>query len=319
MRLYFMQTERIGFSNWTKEDLPLANILWGEPDVTRYICAKGEFTKEEIANRLLLEIKNQETEGVQYWPIFEKSTRKLIGCCGARPFNKEPNCLEIGVHLRKQFWRRGFGSEAVKAVIQYCFNERKVDKLFAGHHPQNEGSSKLLTSLSFVYIGDNFYEPTGLYHPSYEMNRITIKEEDINSTDAICLLDELSDELNQITGNSGRASFDNSDCLKKRSIFLIARENGMCVGCGAFRKISQDTAEIKRVYAKRKSCGVGKRILKYLEQKAMEYNYTKVILETRTCNKKAVVFYINNGYTIIDNYGTYKHNQEAICFEKKLI
>ncbi len=172
MRSYFMQTDRIGFSNWTSEDLPLANLLWGEPDVTRYICAKGKLTKQEIADRLLLEIKNQETKGVQYWPIFEKSTGELIGCCGARPFDKEKNSLEIGVHLRQEFWRRGIGSEALKAVIQYCFQERKVEKLFAGHHPKNDGSRKLLTSLSFVYIGDNFYAPTGLYHPSYELARI---------------------------------------------------------------------------------------------------------------------------------------------------
>lgn len=29
----------------------------------------------------------------------------------------------------------------------------------------------LLGNLGFTYIGDKFYEPTGLYHPSYEMQK----------------------------------------------------------------------------------------------------------------------------------------------------
>ncbi|MBE6011459.1 MAG: N-acetyltransferase, partial [Lachnospiraceae bacterium] len=32
-----------------------------------------------------------------------------------------------------------------------------------------KASEKLLTKLEFQYIGKHFYEPTGLYHPSYEL------------------------------------------------------------------------------------------------------------------------------------------------------
>lgn len=45
----------------------------------------------------------------------------------------------------------------------------KVEKLFAGRNPQNTASKKKLNKLGFHYIGDEFYEPTGLYHPSYEL------------------------------------------------------------------------------------------------------------------------------------------------------
>ena len=30
-------------------------------------------------------------------------------------------------------------------------------------------AQKILSKLGFHYIGDEFYEPTGLYHPSYEL------------------------------------------------------------------------------------------------------------------------------------------------------
>lgn len=167
MREYFMKTERILFSKWTKTDLDLARLLWGDPDVTRFISASGRFTESEIESRLNLEIQNGQDFQVQYWPIFDKQDEELIGCCGLRPFKNESNAFEIGFHLRKKYWGKGYAKEAASQVISYAFNECKASSIYAGHHPKNEASGKILKKLGFSYIGDNYYEPTGLYHPSY--------------------------------------------------------------------------------------------------------------------------------------------------------
>lgn len=164
-----MKTKRIGFSKWNDCDLNLADQLWGDREVTRFICATGIFTKQEILHRLETEIRNDQLFQVQYWPAFELSTGELIGCCGIRPFPSETHSYEIGVHLRRRYWGMGYASEAAKAVIDYSFDTIKANKLYAGHHPQNEASRNLLIKLGFRYIGDRYYEPTGLYHPSYEL------------------------------------------------------------------------------------------------------------------------------------------------------
>ncbi|TWM63643.1 hypothetical protein [Bacillus licheniformis] len=38
---HFLQTKRIGFSLWKKENLNLAKTLWGNRDVTNYLTADG--------------------------------------------------------------------------------------------------------------------------------------------------------------------------------------------------------------------------------------------------------------------------------------
>lgn len=167
MRTYFLTTKRIGFSNWKEADIKLAKTLWGDPQVSKYINAKGAFSNEEINQRLELEIKNQKLYDVQYWPIFELLTNKFIGCCGLRPYNLEDNIYEIGFHLKSDSWGKGLGKEAALAVIQYALQELKVDNLFVGHNPHNEASKILLEKLGFTYYKDEFYEPTQLYHPSY--------------------------------------------------------------------------------------------------------------------------------------------------------
>ncbi|CAI3662608.1 putative acetyltransferase [Clostridium neonatale] len=147
---------------------------------------------------------------------------------------------------------------------------------------------------------------------------ISIKEERINSQDGIKLIEELSCTLEKITGNSGKGSFDYNDMLNTRSIFVIARDDNKAVGCGAFREITDDVAEIKRMYASEKNRGIGKMILLQLENREKEFGYLKVILETRKCNNNAIRFYLSNRYKIIDNYGKNKEMLQAVCFEKVL-
>lgn len=176
MREYFWKTNRIGFSHWTVDDLKLAAELWGQPEVSHFICANGVFSSEEISSRLHLEVENYKKYGVQYFPIFELSSANLIGCCGLRPYKNEKEIFEIGFHLKKEYWRQGFGFEAASAMIDYSFTVLHAKELKAGHNPNNIGSKILLQKLGFQYEEDCFYEPTGLYHPSYCLKNMRKKE-----------------------------------------------------------------------------------------------------------------------------------------------
>ena len=166
-RAFFMRTERTVFSLWQAEDLPLAMQLWGDGQVTRWICAAGVFTAEDVAARLRTEVSNGETYGLQYWPVFCRETGDLVGCCGLRPRAEDE--YELGVHLRPAYWRQGYATECARAVIGHAFGNLEAKKLFAGHNPNNVASAGLLEKLGFTYIGDEFYAPTGLNHPSYEL------------------------------------------------------------------------------------------------------------------------------------------------------
>ena len=127
---------------------------------------------------------------------------------------------------------------------------------------------------------------------------MNIKDEDIESKDAVILINQLSDTLSKITGSSGKSSFNNDDVKNDRSLFVIGRINDKPEGCGAIREISKDTAELKRMYAVNKGKGTGKEILIYLENKARKFGYKEIILETRKCNNNAINFYIHNNYKV---------------------
>ena len=166
---YFLTSARLGFREWTPDDLPLANALWGNVEVTRFIG--GPYSSEKIQERLSKEIATQREDRIQYWPIFDLSSDGHVGCCGLRPYTRAQRTLEIGFHLLPIFWGQGLAKEAAQTTIGYAFEVLKVESLFAGHNPKNEISRQLLQRLGFKYTHDEFYAPTGLHHPSYLLTK----------------------------------------------------------------------------------------------------------------------------------------------------
>ena len=147
---------------------------------------------------------------------------------------------------------------------------------------------------------------------------IEIKDASIVSGEAIQLLGELNEALERITGASGERSFSMDDIGNPRAVFVIAYAHGAACGCGALRPLSPDTAEIKRVYARPNTRGVGTAIIRTLESKAKALGYIRLVLETRKVNEKAVAFYQKHGYQVCPNFGKYMGRDEAVCMEKAL-
>lgn len=87
--------------------------------------------------------------------------------------------------------------------------------------------------------------------------------------------------------------------MGERTTFVIAYIDCVPYGCGALRQVSKDTAEIKRVYARKNEWGAGGAILKALEAKALE-------------------FYRKNGYSHCEAFGKYIGKENAYCFKKEI-
>ena len=162
---YFLNSPRLGFRTWSMEDVPLALALWGNLEVTKTFG--GPFSESQILERLAREIANQLSYKLQYWPVFLLATNEFAGCCGLRLYKQGKQIFELGFHFLPQFWGKGLATEAAQAVISYAFGPLALKGLFAGHHPDNAASKKVLEKLGFRYTHDELYPPTGLMNPSY--------------------------------------------------------------------------------------------------------------------------------------------------------
>ena len=102
--------------------------------------------------------------------------------------------------------------------------------------------------------------------------------------------------------------------------FLVARDGGRAVGCGAIRLIDPRTAEVKRMYVEpeHRGKGVARAVLARLDAAARRLGARRLVLETGTHSPEALALYRGAGFTQIDCWGEYATSPTSLCFEKSL-
>ena len=90
---------------------------------------------------------------------------KVIGSLGIEEYSEEnyPELdalqgREIGYVLSKAYWGQGLMPEAVRAVIDWLFNEEKLDFILVGHFDRNTRSRCVVEKCGFQYCKTTAYE-----------------------------------------------------------------------------------------------------------------------------------------------------------------
>ena len=126
-------------------------------------------------------IKHKKTFALEY-------KGKVIGSLGIEEYSEEnyPELdslqgREIGYVLSKPYWGQGLMPEAVKAVINWLFNEEKLDFIIVGHFDRNARSKRIVEKCGFQYIKTTKFETRYdtvensmeyiLYHPERREHR----------------------------------------------------------------------------------------------------------------------------------------------------
>ncbi len=150
-------SDRLTFRSWTPEDSALAEALWCDPEVTHYFG--GAMTPEQARERLHTELERENRLGIQYWPMFLRSTGKFAGCAGLRPWSVDPSTIEAGVHLMRSAWGLRLGEEALVAVLAHGFDTLRLTMIVAGHGIAHSNSRKLLERVGFEYTHNIAWGP----------------------------------------------------------------------------------------------------------------------------------------------------------------
>lgn len=154
-------------------------------------------------------------------------------------------------------------------------------------------------------------EPTG----------VTIAEEPLGSPDARALIGELDRALEALyPPENNFLDLPAEDVGDGRGVFVIARVDGLAVGCGAVRVLDDDpaTVEVKRMYVRpaARGRGVGRLVLDALEQWARARGARRAVLEAGERQPEALRLYERAGFHRIPCFGAYAASSDSVCYEK---
>ena len=131
---------------------------------------------------------------------------------------------------------------------------------------------------------------------------VTVDLESPASDDAQYCLGQYFEELSRrFEGGFDPARslpIDEAEIKPPHGAFLVMRLQGRPVGCGAFKRLDQDAAYLKRMWIadEARGLGLGRRLLKELEDRAGSYGYRTAKLETNKSLTQAIRLYHRSGY-----------------------
>jgi len=148
---------------------------------------------------------------------------------------------------------------------------------------------------------------------------MTIKRLDSTHPDFQNLVQLLDTDLAVHNGDDN-AFFEQFNTIDKLKNCTVAYIDELPAACGAFKELSDNTVEIKRMYTNPtfRKRGLASGILRELENWAKESGFEKAVLETSVDLKNAISVYEKSGFYRIPNYGQYIGIDNSACFEKIL-
>jgi ribosomal-protein-alanine N-acetyltransferase len=103
--------------------------------------------------------KHEQKSGF-FWVITEGKTGKFLGDIILRNIDWTNARAEIGYTLKPDFWGHGYMKEAMRAVINFGFDDLQLHSIEANINPANETSRGLLLKMGFIkeaYFRENYY------------------------------------------------------------------------------------------------------------------------------------------------------------------
>jgi ribosomal-protein-alanine N-acetyltransferase len=150
-----LKTERLLIRPFSPEDFDGFYALVSHKEVMKYlpenVMSKDE--AKEIFDWLIgCYTKNKPEKILKYTVgIIEKPTKKLIGWCGFGPLDFDSSKIEVYYGLSRDYWGKGFATEASKSIVKYAFGTVGLNEMFGVVIPENIGSIKVLEKIGMKY------------------------------------------------------------------------------------------------------------------------------------------------------------------------
>lgn len=88
-----------------------------------------------------------------FFAITEKESEKVIGLCGVGGIDYDRSKNEIFYHIGKDYWGKGYATEAAEAMLEYYFKQLGLTKLIGAVHPENKASIRVMEKIGLKRIG----------------------------------------------------------------------------------------------------------------------------------------------------------------------
>ena len=152
---YIFQSPRLGFRNWSEDDIAPFAELNADPEVMTYF--PRPLTLDESRNSVQRFQKYYTDYGYTFYAVDRLDTAEFIGFIGMMYQTFESfftPCVEIGWRLKCSVWGKGFATEGAKACLNYGFDTLGFSEIYSITAIPNLRSEKVMQRIGMERIGE---------------------------------------------------------------------------------------------------------------------------------------------------------------------
>lgn len=181
----FIEGEKFYLRAILKEDLTGNMIKWpNDPEVTQYMvmgCVPGSgsiYCSWDSPEEEYEKLRKSKHDVV--FAIIDKKSNKMIGNAGLYEINWLARHAELRIVIgEKQYWGKGIGTDIVRALVKYGFDNLNLNKVHLGCNADDKRANKCYKKAGFVYEGTirDYHFRNGRY---YNANLYSILREEFH-------------------------------------------------------------------------------------------------------------------------------------------
>ena len=149
-----VETSRLVLRPFVREDAQAMFDNWAsDPAVTKFLSWPTYRSVEDAHSILNVWLESYEKPDFYQWAIVLKELNQPIGSISVVNSDDRVDMVEIGYCIGRNWWGRGIMPEALSAVMVYLFDEVGMQRIEAGHDPDNPASGAVLRKCGLQYEG----------------------------------------------------------------------------------------------------------------------------------------------------------------------
>ena len=171
-----LETPRLRLRKLEMEDAPLFYTrLGGCRAVAAHMLWVPHESPEESQASIQRALSRYATGKFYRWAISRRENNAIIGIIDLLGFDEKAQTCSFAYMLGQEFWGRGYGTEALSAVLDFAFREMELEAVEADHFAENPASGAVMRKAGMRYTGTipQRYEKDGILHdaPQYRITR----------------------------------------------------------------------------------------------------------------------------------------------------
>lgn len=153
-KFHSIETDRLLLRKLQMEDVyEYYERLLGDGDVSRYMLFEPHQDIAESLESLQRKLDRYEEGDCYCWGVTEKNEDGLIGLIELLRFDPRDDSCSFVYMLGCNYWNKGYGTEMLKAVFRFAFEELEVERITADHIAQNAASGAAMEKAGMKHVG----------------------------------------------------------------------------------------------------------------------------------------------------------------------